>query len=351
MSSLHSNTHSPLFSRRRSPTARYGLPDLWFRFHLFSFCRNTNTTTGPSVLQDGVRSRRRRRFPCSSIRGEAAYSFSKCTLLVTRSACVFEISLLQQHNRNKQCDCCFETFSSKKIVQLPGCGHVYCADCLRVIYRMAINNEANFPPSCCSGAIDIKSVNYLLHRPQIQAFERRALEYNTPETDRRYCADSRCNSFLGRASHGILRCGKCGNLTCDSCKDYAHTGACKEERGRDVHKLDKDLEQLAAAEGWQRCPSCSRVVALSEGCNHITLVVSSSVFSNLTDQSSCSCLCKHQFCYVCGAKWKTCACKQWQAARLQERLRQGERNVYLRPPELEEERPYRGRLLLHRIHR
>lgn len=178
--------------------------------------------------------------------------------------------MTQQHNRSRQCDCCFESVSRKKTVQLPGCGHTYCADCLRVMYRMAIKNQAHFPPSCCSGAINIESVKHLLHRPQIRVFEKIALEYSTPELDRRYCADTRCNSFLGRANNGILRCNKCGNLTCDSCKDYAHPGACKEERGRDIHKLDKDLERLAAVEGWQRCPSCSRLVSLGEGCNHIT---------------------------------------------------------------------------------
>ncbi|KAG9844859.1 hypothetical protein KCU98_g7098, partial [Aureobasidium melanogenum] len=183
-----------------------------------------------------------------------------------------EMRFDHQHNHSNQCDCCFETVSSKKTVQLPGCGHTYCADCLRVMYRMATSNEAHFPPSCCSGAINIATVKHLLHRPQLKAFERCAAEYGTPVLGRRYCADTRCNSFLGRANGGILRCGKCGNLTCDSCKDYAHPGACKEERGRDIHKLDADLERLAAAEGWQRCPSCSRIIVLGEGCNHITLV-------------------------------------------------------------------------------
>ncbi|KAK6003351.1 hypothetical protein QM012_001196 [Aureobasidium pullulans] len=218
------------------------------------------------------------------------------------------------HHRSSQCDCCFETVSSKKTVQLPGCGHTYCTDCLRVMYRMAINNEADFPPSCCSGTIDIASVKHLLHRPQILAFERCAVEYSTPELERIYCADTRCSFFLGRANNGILRCGKCSDLTCTSCKDYAHPGECKEERGRDINKLDADLERLAAAEGWQRCPSCSRLVVLDSGCNHIT------------------CRCKHQFCYICGAKWKTCFCQQWQEAHLQERLRQEEQDAVLQPP-------------------
>lgn len=37
----------------------------------------------------------------------------------------------------------------------------------------------------------------------------------------------------------------------------------------------------------------------------------------LNQDSSCWCRCGHQFCYVCGMKWKTCNCPQWEEARLQ----------------------------------
>lgn len=220
----------------------------------------------------GVRSREMVPQHSSSGKMPSEYQVSaSISLSLARFAYISKILiLLQQHHRSNQCDCCFETVSSKKTVQLPGCGHTYCVDCLRVMYRMVISNEAHFPPSCCSGAIDIKSVKHLLHRPQVKAFERCAAEYSIPMLERRYCADTRCNSFLGRANGGILRCDKCGKMTCDSCKNHAHPGACSEERGRDVHKLDADLERLAAEEGWQRCPSCSRMVVLGEGCNHIT---------------------------------------------------------------------------------
>jgi len=60
---------------------------------------------------------------------------------------------------------------------------------------------------------------------------------------------------------------------------------------------------MGAAESnrWQRCYGCRRVVELRSGCNHMT------------------CMCKSQFCYVCGMKWKTCNCDQWDEERLIER--------------------------------
>ena len=190
------NTHLLVLRRRRLPSARHILSDLRLRCLLFHFCHNTCNMTslqpckmepghddsGPQALHPGEN---QRTHPVGA---------SSLLLPFTPRACS-GVLMLQQHDRINTCDCCFETVSSKKTVQLPGCGHTYCADCLRVIYRMAIENEADFPPSCCSGAINIESVKHLLHRPQIRAFEKIALEYSTPKLDRRYCADTRCNSF------------------------------------------------------------------------------------------------------------------------------------------------------------
>ena len=37
---------------------------------------------------------------------------------------------------------------------------------------------------------------------------------------------------------------------------------------------------------WKRCPRCHMFIEKNEGCNHMT------------------CLCSHQFCYVCLADWQ-----------------------------------------------
>ena len=154
-------------------------------------------------------------------------------------------------------------------MHLPDCGHVYCAGCIQTMFSMATRSESNFPSKCCSHLIDITTVHHFLHRPQITAYNKKASEFGTPEQDRHYCADTKYNSFLGRANNGILRCDKCGQLTCDVCKSYAHPGPCRDQ-GRDIEKLDSEFKKLALNEGWQACSACSRTVALTEGCNHIT---------------------------------------------------------------------------------
>lgn len=65
--------------------------------------------------------------------------------------------------------------------------------------------------------------------------------------------------------------------------------------------------------------------------HHVSISLTIIFYS--TDKFLPSCRCKHQFCYICGAKWKTCTCQQWQDAHLQERLRQEEQAAMFGRPE------------------
>lgn len=46
-----------------------------------------------------------------------------------------------------------------------------------------------------------------------------------------------------------------------------------------------------------------------------------------------SCLCKHDFCYRCGEKWKTCRCPVWDEDRLLERGQRIAPNIAPQPPQ------------------
>ncbi|KAF9248014.1 hypothetical protein DTO027I6_6248 [Penicillium roqueforti] len=75
----------------------------------------------------------------------------------------------------------------------------------------------------------------------------------------------------------------CGVRTCRVCKKSAHEGKC-------LPQLDWLMEKLMNKKIWKRCTKCSRVIELKEGCPHII------------------CICRAQWCYHCGKKWKTCDC-------------------------------------------
>jgi hypothetical protein len=47
----------------------------------------------------------------------------------------------------------------------------------------------------------------------------------------------------------------------------------------------------------------------------------------------CRCRCSHQFCYICGATWKTCQCQQWTDRNLQRVLNAENGNEPLPPQE------------------
>jgi hypothetical protein len=59
---------------------------------------------------------------------------------------------------------------------------------------------------------------------------------------------------------------------------------------------------LAEAEGWKRCYSCHALVEHNKGCRHMT------------------CRCKAEFCYICGLRWRTCACTDAQLANVQQEV-------------------------------
>ena len=68
------------------------------------------------------------------------------------------------------------------------------------------------------------------------------------------------------------------------CMAPEHTGDCPEDS-----ELAATLV-VAAREGWQRCQSCYALVEKDFGCQHM------------------SCRCGSEWCYRCAAKWKSCAC-------------------------------------------
>jgi hypothetical protein len=57
--------------------------------------------------------------------------------------------------------------------------------------------------------------------------------------------------------------------------------------------LDPDLMRAMESLGAQICTRCNNVVEKLDGCNHIV------------------CICKHEFCYLCGASWHTCECPMY----------------------------------------
>lgn len=118
-----------------------------------------------------------------------------------------------------------------------------------------------------------------------------------------YCSTLTCSRFLGPQTSGrycrIMACPETGRraFTFSSCKSRILPGVnhiCK------VDARDQNVLDLGRNAGWAQCPGCAQMIELSMGCYHMT------------------CRCQTQFCYLCRAPWKTCACTEWDEFRLRQ---------------------------------
>ncbi|KAK1721081.1 IBR finger domain-containing protein [Colletotrichum lupini] len=192
------------------------------------------------------------------------------------------------------CDSCTNTYPSTTVAHLP-CKHNYCRDCLRTLFQLSLTDESLFPPRCCRQPIPIDDNNIRAFLPSqlIGSFRAKELELLTP--DRTYCHRPTCSRFIPKefTRGDIGTCPACQHETCLMCKCAGHG-----EQDCTQDTQTQALLEVAAANGWQRCFGCRRVVELDHGCNHMT------------------CPCGAQFCYLCGERWKTCTCAQWNEERL-----------------------------------
>lgn len=184
------------------------------------------------------------------------------------------------------------------------CSHYYDKSCIIELFKAATRDETLYPPRCCRQQIPLSSVRSLLTADAIELFNEKAAEFRT--LNRVYCSNPRCSRFLGPQQEGpkpsayhLFKCSApdCKTETCACCK------ARVESHTKSSHVCRKDVDAhdvLALGERarWARCPGCEALIELNLGCFHMT------------------CRCKTEFCYSCGARWKTCRCPQWEERRL-----------------------------------
>lgn len=152
-----------------------------------------------------------------------------------------------------------------------------------------LSTSPSTPPQCCQSTVPISDARVHLDKELVETFNKKTLEFST--ISRVYCARPTCSAFIGATTDEAtpLKCPECSTETCGYCKAQAHAGSdCSDKE--ELNDMARDMHEK---EGWQRCPSCHHLVELSIGCYHII------------------CVCKAQFCYLCGTQWKGCSCPQF----------------------------------------
>ncbi|KIJ59182.1 hypothetical protein HYDPIDRAFT_101186 [Hydnomerulius pinastri MD-312] len=187
-----------------------------------------------------------------------------------------------------ECVVCADAFEDADCLHAP-CLHYFCRQCLMNMAEAANRDESLLPLQCCHKQLPTETFLQFLPESVRAAFYAKSAEASTPPPQRLYCPNKKCSIFLGKSSgegslHDIA-CPECSTAVCSGCKTRAHPREdCKE------NELAIEARALATAKGWQTCPGCKAIVELKDGCYHMT------------------CRCQTQFCYGCGAKWKTCGC-------------------------------------------
>ncbi|KAI2470984.1 hypothetical protein F4781DRAFT_420906 [Annulohypoxylon bovei var. microspora] len=184
---------------------------------------------------------------------------------------------------NLQCDICSEDAPRALIFSL-ACGHRHCKNCLWSNAHMAYRSKPFMPARCCV-VID----NILLADAGVFSARERSdyalrVEELTNPRQRIYCHDKDCNAYIPVAKQTRLdsTCIKCGKVTCTTCHQKSHTGACQSEHLREAQGPDSMLLKLAETNKWKKCPNCKAFVDRSGGCSHM------------------DCACGQTFCYRCG---------------------------------------------------
>jgi hypothetical protein len=184
---------------------------------------------------------------------------------------------------------CLDT-STTVHVRTP-CGHCYDIPCITKLFQSAVHDGSIFPPHCCYRKIPLESVRPFLTPDLIGRLIAKEKESKT--VNKVYCSRLTCSRYLGpRSKDTIMDCpaSDCPTRTCGWCKvEVAFTGltshTCTDDGG-----VDQQLLTVSRYEGWIRCPGCGEMIELDKGCYHVR------------------CRCNTNFCYLCGAIWKTCSC-------------------------------------------
>ncbi|KAI0085149.1 hypothetical protein BDY19DRAFT_997036 [Irpex rosettiformis] len=165
-----------------------------------------------------------------------------------------------------------------------GCGHSYCAACLRHYLLSALDSDT-FPLVCigdesrCEVPIALPAIQRLLPPASFNRLLEVAFTNYVSKHPQElvYCKTPDCTQIYRTTqatSPSVLQCPSCFSTVCSGCNEDSHEGmSCAESR------LHKDPEaQDRAAEEWirsqgnriKRCPQCNIHIEKTEGCNHMT---------------------------------------------------------------------------------
>ncbi|RBR09950.1 hypothetical protein FVER53590_03715 [Fusarium verticillioides] len=187
-----------------------------------------------------------------------------------------EDSATQEPAKTETGDCtaCYTEDLSVTLLQVLPCGDAYCRPCFIQTLEISLSLASYFPARCCDEEIPLEAIEAHMHQSDVQRYREKLLEHRT--INRTYCSNRQCLEFIppnntsdgGKPCYGDeAECPACTEVTCTTCKDKGHTGACEKQV-----EMDQTLD-LAESEGWKRCSRCRHLIEKIDGCTHISMLL------------------------------------------------------------------------------
>jgi len=209
----------------------------------------------------------------------------------------------REKNATFECQICFDKKKIDENCITLECDHRFCQECLRndIVMKMKDKKVKEEDIKCfnCKEPISHFIIQNVLNFKEFRQFEKETMAFNTKNFIRSdeivvKCQNAKCNNLViisKKFDVTHYKCHVCGLLFCVRGCTKPHNGkTCEEQKKHENNvKNDQLFDQVKFNEKLRDCPSCGLTVQKTEGCNHMT------------------CICKFEFCYVCGAKYRSCS--------------------------------------------
>jgi len=222
-------------------------------------------------------------------------------------------SALESHKKSRkmtlkveegeECIVCFDPVSDLTRSVIMPCGHVTCDECWKGILKARLDDGDVHMTVCpfqgCSCHFPLQSLmSMLAPKDQNQFMKLFCSRYVDIKKDTKWCPQHSCGCALTLTRpHAVtpnsvisVKC-QCSFTFCWNCSREGHEPASCKQVEEWVKVLDVVQTEKKSTD-WVRketvpCPRCHTPIERNGGCNHM----------------GCS-ICKQQFCYQCGRRWK-----------------------------------------------
>lgn len=180
------------------------------------------------------------------------------------------------------CEVCEEKLPATRFLDLNGCGHRFCDDCLMATISHQIKNNKVLEIACLSSECKALSkpdlIIQLLSSHQDYVLEAKYKRFRNNhlalKLNKKMCPNQECWAILEEINQGEYgSCNVCKINVCLKCNHLLHPGQQCIQRNQ-----SKTEDKITI----KKCPKCRVSIYKDRGCNHMICVV-----------------CKHQFCWIC----------------------------------------------------